>query len=160
MGRAGYAFVDVRSKIEPRPGRTAVSTLPSKSSEGPRVFVERIDIRGNLRTEDRVIRREFRLVEGDAFNTDHIRRARRNLRNLGFFEEVEIKHLPGSAPDQTLIEANVKERATGEIGFGAGYSTSVGGLAEVTLRERNLDRQRAGLAAARASSPNGSNRSS
>ena len=137
VGRAGYAFVDVRSRIDrDRANRRIDVTF--EIQEGPRVFVERIDIRGNLRTEDRVIRREFRLVEGDAFNTDHIRRARRNLRNLGFFEEVEIKHLPGSAPDQTLIEANVKERATGEIGFGAGYSTSVGGLAEVTLRERNL----------------------
>ncbi len=136
-GRAGYAFVDVKSKIDrDRADRRIDVTF--EIEEGPRVFVERIDIRGNLRTEDRVIRREFRLVEGDAFNTDHIRRARRNLRNLGFFEEIEIRHVPGSTPDQTLIEATVKERATGEIGFGAGYSTAVGGLAEVTLRERNL----------------------
>ena len=136
-GRAGYAFVDVKSKIDrDRADRRIDVTF--EIEEGPRVFVERIDIRGNLRTEDRVIRREFRLVEGDAFNTDHIRRARRSLRNLGFFEEIEIRHVPGSTPDQTLIEATVKERATGEIGFGAGYSTAVGGLAEVTLRERNL----------------------
>ncbi len=136
-GRAGYAFVDVKSKIEPdRENRRIDVTF--EIGEGPRVFVEMLDIRGNLRTEDRVIRREFRLVEGDAFNIDHIRRARRNLRNLGFFEEIEIKHVPGSTPDQTLIETTVKERATGEIGFGAGYSTAVGGLAEVTLQERNL----------------------
>ena len=136
-GRAGYAFVDVKSRIDrDRANRRIGVTF--EIDEGPRVFVERIDIRGNLRTEDRVIRREFRLVEGDAFNTDHIRRARRNLRNLGFFEEIEIRHVPGSASDQTLIETTVEERATGEIGFGAGYSTAVGGLAEVTLRERNL----------------------
>ena len=136
-GRAGYAFVDVKSKTEPdRANRLIDVTFEIK--EGPRVFVERLDIRGNLRTEDEVIRREFRLVEGDVFNTDLIRRARRDLRNLGFFEEVEIKNAPGSAPDQTVIETTVKERSTGEITFGAGYSTSVGGLAEIGLRERNL----------------------
>jgi len=137
VGRAGYAFVDVKSKIK-RDRANRLTDVTFEIREGPRVFVERIDIRGNLRTEDQVIRREFRLVEGDVFNTDYIRRARRNLRNLGFFEEIEIKNVPGSAPDQTVVEATVKERATGEIGFGAGYSTAVGGLAEVTLRERNL----------------------
>lgn len=136
-GRAGYAFVDVKSKIE-RDRTNRVIDVVLEIKEGPRVFVERLDIRGNLRTEDRVIRREFRLIEGDVFNTDYIRRARRNLRNLGFFEEVEIKNVPGSAPDQTVIETTVKERATGEITFGAGYSTAVGGLAEIGLRERNL----------------------
>ena len=137
VGRAGYAFVDVKSKIK-RDRANRLMDVTFEIREGPRVFVERIDIRGNLRTEDQVIRREFRLVEGDVFNTDYIRRARRNLRNLGFFEEIEIKNVPGSAPDQTVVEATVKERATGEIGFGAGYSTAVGALAEVTLRERNL----------------------
>ncbi len=137
VGRAGYAFVDVKSKIK-RDRANRLMDITFEIREGPRVFVERIDIRGNLRTEDQVIRREFRLVEGDVFNTDYIRRARRNLRNLGFFEEIEIKNVPGSAPDQTVVEATVKERATGEIGFGAGYSTAVGGLAEITLRERNL----------------------
>ena len=137
VGRVGYAFVDVNSKIE-RNRADRIIDVTFEIKEGPRVFVERLDIRGNLRTEDRVIRREFRLIEGDVFNTDHIRRARRNLRNLGFFEEVEIKNVPGSAPDQTVIETTVKERATGEVSFGAGYSTSVGGLAEIGLRERNL----------------------
>ena len=136
-GRAGYAFVDVKSKIE-RDRTKRLIGVTFEIQEGPRVFVERLDIRGNLRTEDRVIRREFRLVEGDVFNTDFVRRARRNLRNLGFFEEVDIENVPGSAPDQTVIETTVKERATGEISFGAGYSTAVGGLAEIGLRERNL----------------------
>ena len=136
-GRAGYAFVNVKpSPRRDRENRRVDVTF--EIEEGPRVFVERIDIRGNLRTEDRVIRREFRLVEGDAFNIDHIRRARRSLRNLGFFEDVQIKNVPGSAPDQTVIEVAVKERATGEISFGAGYSTAVGAIADIVLRERNL----------------------
>lgn len=136
-GRAGYAFVDVKPKTKPDRDKRRID-VTFEIKEGPRVFVERIDIRGNLRTEDRVIRREFRLVEGDVFNTDFIRRARRNLRNLGYFEEIEIKNVPGSTPDQTMIETTVKERATGEITFGAGYSTAVGALADVSLRERNL----------------------
>ena len=136
-GRSGYAFVDVKPKTKPDRDKRRID-VTFEIKEGPRVFVERIDIRGNLRTEDRVIRREFRLVEGDVFNTDFIRRARRNLRNLGYFEEVEIKNVPGSTPDQTVIETTVKERATGEITFGAGYSTAVGALADVSLRERNL----------------------
>ena len=136
-GRAGYAFVDVRPRTE-RDRDNRLIGLTFEIEEGPRVFIERIDIRGNLRTEDRVIRREFRLVEGDAFNSDHIRRARRSLRNLGFFEQVEIKNVSGSAPDQTVIEVAVKERATGEISFGAGYSTAVGAVADIVLRERNL----------------------
>ena len=136
-GRAGYAFVDVKPEIErDRENRRIGVTF--EVDQGPRVFVERIEIRGNLRTEDQVIRREFRLVEGDAFNSDYIRRARRSLRNLGFFEQVEIKNVPGSAPDQTVIEVSVKERSTGEISFGAGYSTAVGGIADIVLRERNL----------------------
>ena len=98
-GHAGYAFVDVKSKTEPDRANRLID-VTFEIQEGPRVFVERLDIRGNLRTEDKVIRREFRLVEGDLFNTDLIRRARRDLRNLGFFEEVEIKNAPGSAPDQ------------------------------------------------------------
>jgi len=136
-GRAGYAFIAVKpgTKRDRESRRIDVSF---EIEEGPRVFVERIDVRGNLRTEDRVIRREFRLVEGDAFNSDYIRLARRNLRNLGYFEEVEIKNVRGSAPDRTVIEVTVRERATGEVSFGGGYSTAVGAVADIVLRERNL----------------------
>ena len=136
-GRAGYAFVDVRPKTERDPETQRIA-VTFEIEEGPRVFVERIDIRGNVRTEERVIRREFRLVEGDAFNSELIRRARRNLHNLGFFESVDIKNVRGSAPDQTVIEVTLTERSTGEISFGGGYSTAVGGVADIALRERNL----------------------
>ena len=136
-GRAGYAFIAVKPETK-RDRESRRIDVSFEIEEGPRVFVERIDIRGNLRTEDRVIRREFRLVEGDAFNSDYIRLARRNLLNLGFFEEVEIKNVRGSAPDRTVIEVTVKERATGEVSFGGGYSTAVGAVADIVLRERNL----------------------
>jgi len=73
-------------------------------NEGPRVFVERIDVVGNVRTQDRVIRREFRLIEGDAFNSAKLRRSRRRIQNLGFFESVNVERLPGSVPDKTIIK--------------------------------------------------------
>ena len=136
-GRAGYAFIAVKPETR-RDRESRRIDVSFEIEEGPRVFVERIDVRGNLRTEDRVIRREFRLVEGDAFNSDYIRLARRNLRNLGYFEEVEIKNVRGSAPDRTVIEVTVRERATGEVSFGGGYSTAVGAVADIVLRERNL----------------------
>ncbi len=136
-GRAGYAFIAVKPETK-RDRESRRIDVSFEIEEGPRVFVERIDVRGNLRTEDRVIRREFRLVEGDAFNSDYIRLARRNLRNLGYFEEVEIKNVRGSAPDRTVIEVTVRERATGEVSFGGGYSTAVGAVADIVLRERNL----------------------
>jgi len=107
-------------------------------NEGPRVYVERIDINGNVRTLDKVIRREFRLVEGDAFNTAKLQRTRQRLENLGFFSSVDIKTLPGSAPDKTVIQVNVAEQSTGELSFGLGYSTTNGPLGLAGIRERNL----------------------
>ncbi len=136
-GRVGYAFVDVRPRVRRERDKRRIN-ITFNIQEGPRVFVERIEIRGNVRTDDRVVRREFRIVEGDAFNTEHIRQARRNLRNLGFFEQLDIKNVPGSAPDLTVIEVDVKEQSTGEITFGAGFSSTSGVLGDVTLRERNL----------------------
>jgi outer membrane protein insertion porin family len=137
VGRLGYAFVD----IEPRAtqNRDALTVdLTYTINEGPRVYVERIDIEGNLRTLDQVIRREFRLAEGDAFNTALLRRSQQRLRNLGFFETVDIRTEPGSAPDKIVIKTKVTERSTGELSFGAGYSTQDGVLGDIRLRERNL----------------------
>ncbi len=136
-GKVGYAFVDVRPRVRREREERRIN-ITFNIQEGPRVFVERIDIRGNVRTQDQVLRREFRIVEGDAFNTEHIRRARRDLRNLGFFQEIAVNNVPGSAPDRTVIEVDVKEQSTGEISFGAGYSSSSGVLGDITLRERNL----------------------
>ena len=106
--------------------------------EGPRVYVERIDITGNTRTEDKVIRREFRVAEGDAFNAAAIRRTRQRLQDLGYFNSVNITPSPGSAPDKAVLTTTVEEKATGELTFGGGYSTDAGFLINVGLRERNL----------------------
>lgn len=137
VGSLGYAFVDIRPNIK-RNKETKTIDLTFEIQEGPRVYVERINISGNTRTLDKVIRREFRLVEGDAFNAAKLRRSQQRLNNLGFFEKVDISNQPGSAPDKTVIDVSVVEQSTGELSFGAGYSTAGGVLGDVSIHERNL----------------------
>lgn len=137
VGDFGFAFVDVR----PRPDRDREALtigLTYDIQEGPKVYVERIDIEGNVRTLDRVIRREFRLVEGDAFNSSKMRRSRRRIQNLGFFQNVTVDTEPGTLPDRTIIKVNVEEQSTGDLSFGAGFSTDAGPIGSVGIRERNL----------------------
>ena len=136
-GELGFPFIDVRPRIK-RDRETKKINLTFEVNEGPRVFVERIDISGNVRTLDKVIRREFRLVEGDAFNASKLRRSRRRLRALDFFEKVNVERQPGSTPDKSVIKVEVEEKSTGSISVGAGYSTASGPLGEVTLSEKNL----------------------
>jgi outer membrane protein insertion porin family len=137
VGRLGYAFVDIQPQLNKNPDNLTVD-LTYAINEGQRVYVERIDIEGNVRTLDEVIRREFRLAEGDAFNTALLRRSQQRLRNLGFFENVDIKTEQGSAADRVVIKTRVTERSTGELSFGAGFSTQDGVLGDIRLRERNL----------------------
>ena len=137
VGDQGYAFVDVRPVVD-RDRDTKTINITFEVQEGPRVYVERIDIRGNVRTLDKVIRREFRLVEGDAFSASKLRRSRQRVSNLGFFSAVDVNNVPGSAPDKTVIQVDVAESSTGELTIGAGVSTADGPLGDIALRERNL----------------------
>jgi outer membrane protein insertion porin family len=137
VGNLGYAFVEIEAVVK-RDRQARTIGLTYEIREGPKVFVERIDIAGNVRTLDKVIRREFRLVEGDAFNTAKLRRSQQRIRNLGFFKKVDVNNVAGSAPDKTVIQVNVEEQSTGELTVGAGYSTSESVIGEVTMRERNL----------------------
>ena len=137
IGKLGYAFVDIEPDLEKRPDEQTID-LTYVVNEGARVYIERIDVIGNVRTLDEVIRREFRLSEGDAFNTALLRRSRQRIQNLGYFEKVDLRTLPGSAPDKTRIEIEVAEKSTGELSFGAGFSTSDGPLGDIRLTERNL----------------------
>ena len=137
VGSLGYAFVDVRPNIR-RNRETHTIDITFNIQEGPRVYVERIDISGNTRTLDKVIRREFRLAEGDAFSTAKVRRSEQRLKNLGFFEKVDVSATPGSTPDKTDLQVQVVEQSTGEISFGAGYSSVGGILGDISIRERNL----------------------
>ncbi len=137
IGKLGYAFVDIEPDLEKLPDEQTID-LTYVVNEGARVYIERIDVIGNVRTLDEVVRREFRLSEGDAFNTALLRRSRQRIQNLGYFEKVDLRTLPGSAPDKTRIEIEVAEKSTGELSFGAGFSTSDGPLGDIRLTERNL----------------------
>ncbi len=138
LGRLGYAFVDVRPRLRRRDDENVVD-VTFQIEEGPRVYVERIDIEGNVRTLDQVIRREIQLVEGDAFNTAKLRRSRQRIYDLGFFDKVEADtRRVDDAPDRMVVEVEVEERSTGELSLGLGWSSAAGALAQVSLRERNL----------------------
>lgn len=132
-----FAFVDVQPRIT-RDREERLINVTYEIGEGPRVFVERIDISGNVRTVDSVIRREMELVEGDPFSQSLLRRSERNIENLGFFQVVEVTAVPGSTPDRTVIQVVVEEQSTGELSLGGGFSTIDGPLGSVTLLERNL----------------------
>ncbi len=137
VGELGYAFVDVRPRIK-RDRESKTISIIFEVKEGPRVFVERIDIAGNVRTLDKVIRREFQLVEGDAFNSAKVRRSRQRLRNLNFFETVKVEQVPGSAPDKAVVKVEVQEKSTGTVSIGAGYSSAIGAIGEFGLKESNF----------------------
>lgn len=136
-GRFGYAFVDIQPDVKRDP-ETRTIVLTYIINEGRRVFVERIDITGNTRTLDKVVRREMRLIEGDAFNTARLRLSQQKIRNLGFFEKVEVTNEAGSAPDRTVVKVAVEEKSTGELQVGAGYSSTEGLLGNFSVREKNF----------------------
>jgi outer membrane protein insertion porin family len=137
VSEQGYAFARVRPKAD-RDATTRTIAVTYVIDEGPRVYIERINVLGNTRTRDHVIRREFRLAEGDAFNPLMVDRAKKRLQGLGFFKSVEVKRRPGSAPDRIVLDVELLEQPTGELSFGAGYSTSEGVIGDIALTERNL----------------------
>src|SRR6185437_2911010 len=106
--------------------------------EGPRVYIERINIRGNTRTRDYVVRREFDISEGDAYNRALVDRAERRLKNLDFFKTVKITTEPGSSTDRVILDVDLEEKSTGDFSVSGGYSTTQGALAEVSISERNF----------------------
>src|SRR5262245_14721864 len=137
IARRGYPFAIVRPRGD-RDFQTHTVTIVFVVEEGPRAYVERINIRGNTRTRDYVIRREFDLVEGDAYNRALVDRAEKRLKGLNFFKTVRVTTEPGSAPDRVIINVEVEEQSTGEFSFSGGFSTSDGLLGEVSVGERNL----------------------
>ena len=136
-GTSGYAFVDIQPNIK-RNRDTKTVDLVFNVVEGPRVYIERIDVVGNTTTLDYVIRREMELVEGDAFNRILLDRSRNRVRSLRFFEDVEITETQGSAPDRAIVEVAVKEQPTGELSFSAGFSSADAFLVDLSITQRNL----------------------
>lgn len=136
-GRLGFAFAQVQPDVQ-RDAEARTINVSFQLKEGPRVYIERIDIVGNVRTIDKVIRRQIRLVEGDAYNRALVDRARRRITSLDYFETVEIVEQPGSAPDKIVLIVKVAEKSTGTLNFSAGYSTSEKLIGSVSVTERNL----------------------
>lgn len=137
VGEQGYAFADVRPSVR-RDTQSNTVQVEYIIEEGPRVYVERVNINGNTRTQDDVIRREMRLSEGDAFNKVLLSRSERSVRGLGFFGNVEVSESPGSSEDKTIIDVDVREQPTGELSFGVGYSTSENLTTQFSVAERNF----------------------
>src|SRR3984957_2700000 len=137
VAKRGYPFAAARPKGDRFPDQKLVNVI-FLIEEGPHVYIQRINVRGNTRTRDYVIRREFDIVEGDPYNRALVDRAERRLKNLGYFKVVKITTEPGSAPDRVIINVDLEEQSTGEFSVAGGYSTSDGIIAEVSVGERNL----------------------
>ncbi len=137
LGKHGFAFVDVVPELSRDAAQSKVN-LTFRVKEGERVFVDRINITGNTRTEDEVIRREFRIAEGDAFNAAKIRASRRNVENLDYFSKVDIKTVPKANGNSADVDVNVEEKSTGYFNVGVGYSTVNGALIRTGITENNF----------------------
>ena len=137
MSKRGYAFAQVRPRGD-RNFETRQINIVFVVEEGARAYIERINVRGNTRTRDNVIRREFDIAEGDAYNRVLVDRAERRLKNLNYFKSVKITNEPGSASDRIILNVDVEEQSTGEFSIAGGYSTSDGIVGEVSVGERNL----------------------
>ncbi|HWX61518.1 outer membrane protein assembly factor BamA [Bradyrhizobium sp.] len=135
--RRGFAFAVVHPRGDRNFDAHTVSVVFAVD-EGPRVYIERINVRGNTRTRDYVIRREFDLSEGDAYNRALVDRAERRLKNLDFFKSVKITTEPGSSSDRVVLIVDLEEKSTGDFSVSGGYSTTDGALAEVSVSERNF----------------------
>ena len=135
--RRGYAFAVVRPRGD-RNFEAHTVSITFAIDEGPRTYIERINVRGNTRTRDYVIRREFDLSEGDAYNRALVDRAERRLKNLDFFKSVKISAEPGSSTDRVILVVDLEEKSTGDFSVSGGYSTTDGALAEVSISEKNF----------------------
>jgi len=137
-GLFGYAFANVEPDFQ-RNKDTLTMGINFQIANAPRVYVERIDVNGNTLTQDKVVRREFRLAEGDAFNSFQVRRSKDRINSLGFFQEkLDIQQKPGSAPDRIVLETNVEEKSTGELSLSAGFSSLEKFIFSASVTQRNF----------------------
>jgi outer membrane protein insertion porin family len=137
-GAFGYAFADVRPDYQ-RDREALTMALNFHIGESNRTYIERIDITGNRQTQDKVIRREFRVAEGDAFNTFLVKRSQDRINSLGYFQDkFEIERKEGSAPDRIVLSANVEERPNGELTLSAGFSSLERFILQASIRQRNF----------------------
>ncbi len=137
LNRKNYAFLIVDPKVKRNEKERTIDVVYTLR-DGPKVYVERIDVKGNLRTQDRVIRREFTLAEGDPLNPAKLKQSENKVRDLDYFKKTIVRQVEGSAPDRKVIEVEVEEQSTGDLQIGAGYSTEDGALADFGIKEKNL----------------------
>jgi outer membrane protein insertion porin family len=138
VGSFGYAFADVRPDFQRNKDNLTMS-VTFRIAEAPRVYVERIDVNGNTLTEDKVVRREFRLSEGDAFNSYQIKRSSNRIKSLGYFQEkFDIEQKPGTTPDRVALEANLEEKPTGQLQLSAGYSSLESFIFQASIQQNNF----------------------
>jgi outer membrane protein insertion porin family len=137
LGNKGYAFVNIVPEYTPNP-ETQQMDIKYVVQQGPRVYVDRINIIGNTRTQDEVVRREFRLAEGDPYDASKIKRSKQRVEDLGYFSKVDIKNVPTADSDRVNLDVAVSEQSTGELTFGAGLSSTDGIIGDVSITERNL----------------------
>jgi outer membrane protein insertion porin family len=137
-GLLGYAFANIDPDFN-RDGTKLTMGVTYKVNQTPRVYIERIDVNGNTLTQDKVVRREFRVAEGDAFNGYQVKRSRDRIRSLGYFQDkLEIDQKPGSAPDKVVLEANVQEKSTGQLQISAGYSSLEKFIVNLSIEQNNF----------------------
>jgi outer membrane protein insertion porin family len=137
-GLFGYAFAEINPQFE-RDQEAKTMTLTLRIGDAPRVYIERVDVNGNTVTQDKVVRREFRLSEGDAFNSFQVKRSSDRIQSLGFFQErLEIEQKPGSTPDRIILQANVEEKSSGELQLSAGFSSLERFILSASIRQRNF----------------------
>jgi len=138
-GLFGYAFADVQPDFSQKNREERTMPITFKIANAPRVYVERIDINGNTLTQDKVLRREFRLQEGDAFNTFQVRRSQDRINSLGFFQDkLEVEQKPGTTDDRIILETNVEEKSTGELSLSAGFSSLERFILSASITQRNF----------------------
>jgi outer membrane protein insertion porin family len=133
----GYAFAQVNPNVQTDPASKTIA-ITLNVIDGPRVYIQRIDISGNTRTEDKVIRRELTVAEGDGYNQSKVDQSTTNIKNLGFFKDEKLTTSPGSTPQQVILNAKVTEQATGQFSLGGGYSSSLGALVNAGLSQNNF----------------------
>ncbi len=138
VGTFGYAFADVRPEFK-RSKADLTMGITYVLNEAPRVYIEKVEVNGNTLTQDKVIRREFRLAEGDAFNTFQVKRSTNRIKSLGYFQEkFEVEQKPGSAPDRIILEANVEEKPTGQLQLSAGFSSLESFILQASIQQNNF----------------------
>ncbi len=137
-GLFGYAFTEVNPEFQ-KDADTLTMGINFNIAEAKRTYVERVEINGNTQTQDKVVRREIRLAEGDAFNSFQVKRSQDRINSLGYFQDkMEIKQLPGSAPDRVILETNLEEKSTGELQLSAGYSSLERFIVQANITQRNF----------------------